>query len=123
MSQQTRERDTSAPWTEADVPDQSGLTAVITGGNSGIGFEVARVLAQRGARLFLGCRDQGKAHDAVAKIRAVTPGAEVRVVPLDLASLRSVRAVAGSREKRASKSAGCSGSGWCCPVIRTGSGR
>jgi NAD(P)-dependent dehydrogenase (short-subunit alcohol dehydrogenase family) len=94
MSQQTRVRDTTAPWTEADVPDQSGRTAVITGGNSGIGFEAARVLARRGARLFLGCRDQGKAHDAVARIRARAPGADVRVVPLDLASLRSVRAAA-----------------------------
>ena len=94
MSQQTRARDTAAPWTEADVPDQSGRTAVITGGNSGIGFEAARVLAEQGARLFLGCRDQGKAHDAVLRIRATAPGAEVRVVPMDLASLRSVRAAA-----------------------------
>jgi len=94
MSQQTRARDAAAPWTEADVPDQSGRTAVITGGNSGIGFEAARVLAERGARLFLGCRDQGKAHDAVLRIRATAPGAEVRVVPMDLASLRSVRAAA-----------------------------
>ena len=94
MSQQTRARDTAAPWTEADVPDQSGRTAVITGGNSGIGFEAARVLAEQGARLFLGCRDQGKAHDAVVRIRATAPGAEVRVVPLDLASLRSIRTAA-----------------------------
>jgi NAD(P)-dependent dehydrogenase (short-subunit alcohol dehydrogenase family) len=92
MSQQTKARDTAAPWTEADVPDQSGRTAVITGGSSGIGFEAARVLAERGARLFLGCRDQGKAHDALVRVTA--PGAEVRVVPLDLASLRSVRTAA-----------------------------
>ena len=94
MSQQTGVRDTTAPWTEADVPDQSGRTAVITGANSGIGFEAARLLAQRGALLLLGCRDQGKAHDAVVRIRAVAPRADVRVVPLDLASLRSVRAAA-----------------------------
>jgi NAD(P)-dependent dehydrogenase (short-subunit alcohol dehydrogenase family) len=94
MSQQTRARDTAAPWTEADVPDQSGRTAVITGANSGIGYEAARVLAQRGARLFLGCRDQGRAHDAVVRIRSAAPGAEVRAVPLDLASLRSVREAA-----------------------------
>jgi len=94
MSQQTGVRDTAGRWTEADVPDQSGRTAVITGANSGIGFEAARVLAARGARLILGCRDQGKAHDAVVRIRATAPGAEVRVVPLDLASLRSVRAAA-----------------------------
>jgi len=95
MSQQTRARDTGGPWTEADVPDQSGRTAVITGGNSGIGFEAARVLAQRGARLILGCRDLGKAHDAVTRIRAAAPRAEIGLVPLDLASLDSVRAAAG----------------------------
>jgi NAD(P)-dependent dehydrogenase (short-subunit alcohol dehydrogenase family) len=95
MSQQTRERSTAGRWTEADVPDQSGRTAVITGGNSGIGFEAARVLATRGARLILGCRDRGKAHDAVTRIRAAAPGADVRVVPLDLGSLESVRTAAG----------------------------
>ncbi len=59
MSQQTGTGvlRTAGRWTEADVPDQSGRTAVITGGNSGIGFEAARVLAGRGARLLLACRD------------------------------------------------------------------
>src|SRR6266566_9446638 len=95
MSQQTRVRGAAGRWTEAGVPDQSGRTAVITGGNSGIGFEAARVLATRGARLILGCRDQGRAHDAVTRIRAAAPGADVRVVPLDLASLESVRVAAG----------------------------
>src|SRR5262252_83059 len=95
MSQQTRVRSTAGQWTEADVPDQSGRTAVITGGNSGIGFEAARVLATRGARLILGCRDRGKAHDAVTRIRTAAPGTDVGVVPLDLASLESVRAAAG----------------------------
>ena len=48
MSQQTRARSTAGQWTEADVPDQAGRTAVITGGNSGIGFEAVRVRAARG---------------------------------------------------------------------------
>ena len=65
MSQQTRERD-SIRWTGADVPDQAGRTAVITGANTGIGFEAARVLAARGARVILACRDLGKARDAAA---------------------------------------------------------
>ena len=95
MSQGTRARGTAAPWTEGDVPDQSGRTAVITGASSGIGFEAARVLAQRGARLILGCRDQAKARDAVTRIAALAPGADIAVVPLDLASLDSVRAAAG----------------------------
>ena len=61
----TRER-----WTAADVPDQAGRTAVITGANAGIGFETARVLAEHGAAIVLACRDAGKARDAAARISA-----------------------------------------------------
>jgi NAD(P)-dependent dehydrogenase (short-subunit alcohol dehydrogenase family) len=93
MSQQTTARD-RARWTEADVPDQAGRTAVVTGANTGIGFEAARVLAARGARVILACRDVGKARDAAARISAVAPGADVAVTRLDLASLASVRAAA-----------------------------
>jgi NAD(P)-dependent dehydrogenase (short-subunit alcohol dehydrogenase family) len=95
MRQETRAHGGTAEWTEADVPDQTGRTAVITGASSGIGLETARVLATRGARLILGCRDPGRAHRAVLAIRDAVPAAEVRVVPLDLASLDSVRAAAG----------------------------
>lgn len=83
------------PWTVADVPGQHGRTAVVTGANSGIGFEVAVVLAQRGAGTVLACRDTGKAQAAAARLAAAAPGAKVSVVPLDLASLDSVRAAAG----------------------------
>ena len=89
----------TARWTEADVPDQAGRTAVITGANTGIGFEVARVLATRGARVILACRDLGKAREAVARIGAAGPGAGAGVIRLDLASLASVREAA--RELRA----------------------
>ena len=75
------------PWTVADVPDQSGRTAVVTGANSGIGFEAAAVLARRGAVTVLACRDAGKR-------KAAAPGASVSVVRLDLASLDAVRAAA-----------------------------
>jgi NAD(P)-dependent dehydrogenase (short-subunit alcohol dehydrogenase family) len=82
------------PWTAADVPDQSGRIAVVTGANSGIGFEAAAVLARRGAHTVLACRDTGKAEDAVARLSAAVPEASVSVVRLDLASLESVRAAA-----------------------------
>ena len=82
------------PWTVADVPDQQGRTAVVTGANSGIGFEAAAVLAQRGAVTVLACRDTGKAERAAARLSATAPRAKVSVVRLDLASLDSVRAAA-----------------------------
>jgi NAD(P)-dependent dehydrogenase (short-subunit alcohol dehydrogenase family) len=83
------------PWTAADVPGQQGRTAVVTGANTGIGFEAAAVLAQRGAVTVLACRDTGKAERAVARLSAAAPQATVSVVRLDLASLESVRAAAG----------------------------
>src|SRR5215472_5240508 len=85
-------------WTAADVPDQSGKTAVVTGASSGLGLEIAGVLAARGATVVLACRDTGKAEQAAGLIRAGAGPAGVRVVRLDLASLASVReAAAGIR--------------------------
>jgi NAD(P)-dependent dehydrogenase (short-subunit alcohol dehydrogenase family) len=90
-------------WTEADVPDQGGRTAFVTGANSGIGLETARVLAARGARLVLACRDPGRAEDAAARICAASPRADVSTVPLDLASLPSVREAADHLRSRSDR--------------------
>jgi NAD(P)-dependent dehydrogenase (short-subunit alcohol dehydrogenase family) len=85
-------------WTEADVPVQRGRTAVITGANTGLGFETARVLAARGAQVVLACRNPGQAKEAAARILSSrphsAPPADVQVVRLDLASLASVREAA-----------------------------
>lgn len=78
----------------SDVPTLEGRVALITGANTGIGFETARVLAGKGARVLLGCRSRQKAEDAIARITAEHPEAELRWVPLDLASLGSVREAA-----------------------------
>jgi NAD(P)-dependent dehydrogenase (short-subunit alcohol dehydrogenase family) len=75
-------------WTEADIPDLAGRTAVVTGGNAGLGLQIARVLAARGAQVVLACRSVGKGRTAAAEVRGAA------VVRLDLASLRSVRAAA-----------------------------
>jgi NAD(P)-dependent dehydrogenase (short-subunit alcohol dehydrogenase family) len=84
----------SSRWTAADVPDQSGRTAVVTGANSGLGLATAGVLASRGATVVLACRDLARAGQAADRIRASAPGAGVHVLRLDLASLASVRAAA-----------------------------
>jgi NAD(P)-dependent dehydrogenase (short-subunit alcohol dehydrogenase family) len=81
-------------WTEENVPGQEGRTVVITGGNAGLGYEVARVLAQAGAATVLACRDPARGGAAAARIRAAAPGARVDLVRLDLASLASVREAA-----------------------------
>ncbi len=77
-------------WTTADIPDQSGRVAVITGANGGLGLESARALAGAGAHVVMAVRNQDKAHAAVDDIRATIPDASLELVALDLASLTSV---------------------------------
>ncbi|GMV38706.1 MAG: short-chain dehydrogenase [Myxococcales bacterium] len=79
-------------WTADQIPDQTGRTAIVTGANAGIGYETARALAHRGARVILACRSRERGEAAVARIRG--EGAEVELALLDLASLASVRAFA-----------------------------
>ena len=81
-------------FTAADVPDQTGRTFLVTGANTGLGFETATVLAERGARVLLGCRSDEKAQRAIAEIQAAVPDADLEFVPLDQADLASVRAAA-----------------------------
>lgn len=81
-------------WTAADVPDQRGRVAVITGGASGLGFETARVLASRGATVVVAGRDPEKGRQARGRIVEEVPDARVELQHLDLASLASVRAAA-----------------------------
>jgi NAD(P)-dependent dehydrogenase (short-subunit alcohol dehydrogenase family) len=92
-------------WTEGEVPDQAGRVAVITGANTGLGFETARVLAGRGATVVLACRDVESGKSGAARIASLVAAAagddnskkwlaaeNLRVVRLDLGSLASVRA-------------------------------
>jgi len=78
------------PWTSADIPDQSGRIAVVTGANSGVGFETARQLAFRGAHVILAVRNESRGRAAAAAIGEEHPGASVEVRRLDLADLASV---------------------------------
>lgn len=78
-------------WTAADVPDQTGRTVIITGANTGIGYEAALVLAGKGARVVLAVRNAGKGQKALDAIARKHPGAAVTLQELDLSSLASVR--------------------------------
>jgi NAD(P)-dependent dehydrogenase (short-subunit alcohol dehydrogenase family) len=78
-------------WSENDVPDQSGRVVVVTGSNTGLGLDTARVLAERGAQVVLAVRNVDKGEAACEKIRQSVPDAEVSTQLLDLGSLESVR--------------------------------
>jgi NAD(P)-dependent dehydrogenase (short-subunit alcohol dehydrogenase family) len=80
----------SKGFTESDVTDQSGKTIVITGANTGLGYEAARVLSAKGARVIIACRSQQKAEDAIARIEKENGEVDVSHVALDLGDLSSV---------------------------------
>ncbi|MGO8958111.1 MAG: oxidoreductase [Streptosporangiaceae bacterium] len=90
----------AGPWTTADVGDQHGRIAVITGANSGLGFETARVLADHGAAVVLAGRDPGRTSAAADRIKSASPGAQVETAELDLAALESVRKAAAELAAR-----------------------
>ena len=81
-------------WTASKIPSQVGRRAVITGSNSGIGFEAALALARRGVELILPARTQAKADDAAQRILQQVPNAQLHPEILDLAVQASVRAFA-----------------------------
>ena len=84
----------AAGWTAADIPDQSGRLAVVTGANSGLGLCTARELARAGAAVVLACRDAEKGARALDDVAAVAGGEPPRLVPLNLADLAGVAAFA-----------------------------
>jgi NAD(P)-dependent dehydrogenase (short-subunit alcohol dehydrogenase family) len=90
----------SERWTASNVPDQAGRIAVITGANTGIGFEAAAVLAARGAGVVLAVRNLEKGKAAAGRIAAATPGADVTIQRLDLSSLNSIRSAASELTAR-----------------------
>jgi NAD(P)-dependent dehydrogenase (short-subunit alcohol dehydrogenase family) len=81
-------------WTEADIPDQSGRTALVTGANAGLGFLEALHLAKRGAHVYVAARNEERGQAALAKLRQQAPAENLELVSLDLADLDSVRKLA-----------------------------
>jgi protochlorophyllide reductase len=78
-------------WNASDCPDQSGRVALITGANSGLGLETARVLAGRGATVLMACRSRERAEQARQQLLPIVDGGAIDVVELDLADLASVQ--------------------------------
>ena len=90
----------SAKWTTADIPDQTGRVAIVTGANSGLGLITARELARAGGRVVMACRNLVKGAAAEAEIRAELPSADIELASLDLSSLDSVRSFARAFDER-----------------------
>jgi NAD(P)-dependent dehydrogenase (short-subunit alcohol dehydrogenase family) len=81
-------------WTFDDIPDQTGRIAIVTGANTGIGYQTARMLALKGAEVVLACRDAGKGRAAVERILAEKPAGKASLELLDLSDLEAVAAFA-----------------------------
>ncbi len=80
-----------------DIPLQAGRTVIVTGANSGLGYEAALMLARRGAEVILACRSQANAEKAMEEMRKAYPSETLNLTfarPLDLADLESVEAFA-----------------------------
>lgn len=78
-------------WTANDIPDQTGRTALVTGANSGLGYETSLALARKGADVIMACRNLKKGEEAKRHILTHAPNASLHLMELDLASLESVR--------------------------------
>ncbi|MFO0547374.1 MAG: oxidoreductase [Polyangiaceae bacterium] len=90
----------STTWTTTQIPPQSGRRIIVTGGNSGIGWHTALELARAGGEVMIAARNDTKARDAAARIRAMVPSANVVVARLDLSDLASIRAFAEAERAR-----------------------
>ncbi|HSM72842.1 MAG TPA: oxidoreductase [Anaerolineales bacterium] len=85
---------TNKNWTTDNMPDLTGKVIIVTGANSGIGYEAAKEFARKGAQTILACRNMDKAQSALNQIWAEVPNAKVEIMQLDLASQKSIHAFA-----------------------------
>jgi NAD(P)-dependent dehydrogenase (short-subunit alcohol dehydrogenase family) len=87
-------------WTFNNIPDLSGKTIIVTGGNCGLGYEAVKAFAAKGAKVILACRSVGKGKAAKEEIIEKYPKAKIDVMKLDLADLKSVREFAAEFKKK-----------------------
>jgi len=94
---------TAGSWTQADLPDQSGRTVVVTGANSGLGYAATETLARNGAHVVMACRSVARGQEARDEIHDAVDGASLSVRELDLADLESIRSFATTFERERSE--------------------
>ncbi len=87
---------TNHHWTKEDMPNLTGKVVIVTGANSGLGYQVARAMAYKGATVVLACRDAAKGEQALQSLRKEHPNAKLELMTLDLADLTSIRSFAES---------------------------
>jgi len=90
-------------WTQENIPDQTGKVIIVTGANSGIGYETAKALAEKSATVVMACRNRDKARRAAEELRRVLPDARLDIIRLDLADLETVHDFAEQFKTRYSR--------------------
>ncbi|WP_316847198.1 oxidoreductase [Pedobacter psychrodurus] len=78
-------------WTNKNISNQSGRTFLVTGANSGIGYETTKALYEAGAHIIMACRDIDRAEEAKESIRLVNAAGSLEVVKLNLSSLSAIK--------------------------------
>ena len=107
-------------WSFDDIPDLSGKTIIVTGGNSGLGFETVKSFSAKGSETILACRDPKKGKFAKEKILEEHPNAQINVMSLDLADLESIHSFVGKIEEQYRKiNVLLNNAGIICPYKKT----
>ena len=110
-------------WNEEDIPDLSGKTIIVTGGNSGIGFEAVKSFSIKGAEIILACRNEQNGESAKKKILDEYPSAKINIMILDLADLKSIHSFAMKFDKQYLKvDVLLNNAGIVCPYRKTKDG-
>ena len=110
-------------WSFDDIPDLSGKTIIVTGGNSGLGFETVKSFSAKGSETILTCRDPEKGKFAKEKILEEYPNAQINVMNLDLADLKSIHSFVGKIEEQYPKiNVLLNNAGIICPYKKTKDG-
>lgn len=91
------------PWDKTQIPTLTGKTALVTGANSGLGYEITLALAEKGAHVIMACRNLDKANQAAANIRKQVANAVLTIKELNLSDLASVRRFATEMQPQLTK--------------------